>query len=478
MVRIRAMGLIAVGAVLVSCTATNIGPGAYTKAAQNRLVVTIVSGDGVPAEAVGFGSEVADASDGLIQVKVDNTSISGDEFPDYETRVVQYVADGKADLGVVAARAFDLVGNESFAALHAPFLIDSYALEEAILRSTWGQALLEGTRPAGVVGLGYADGILRRPLGYTRALLDVPDYAGARIGIRAGGVAEMTMQALGATPFVFPPGDTAGLDGMEVHVNQILLGEYDTGADSLTGNVAFWPRPAVIFANAAWFDRLTVEQQATLRTAGMNNMEATIAGRANFVANILGELCSGVLAIKHAPPAALASLRAAVQPVYDQLETDPDTRATIRAIEALKSSLNAPADTLTCDAPPAASPSSSVVIDSPIVGTWTTSITRDELRSSPLTDFQELLFEESWGDLTLVLDPDGHMSLRQANPIVSGTQTGTYSVKGDRVVISMDGLGRSFGGRWSLFRDTLSFARVASEELPTPYVIRSWTRLP
>jgi hypothetical protein len=70
------------------------------------------------------------------------------------------------------------------------------------------------------------------------------------------------------------------------------------------------------------------------------------------------------------------------------------------------------------------------------------------------------------------------MSLRQANPIVSGTQTGTYSVKGDRVVISMDGLGRSFGGRWSLFRDTLSFARVASEELPTPYVIRSWTRLP
>jgi TRAP-type C4-dicarboxylate transport system substrate-binding protein len=479
---IRGIGLIAASAVLVSCAAISVGPGGGgrdTKAAQNRLVLTIVSGEEVPAEADFFVDELAKASGGSIQLTVDNTSIPGDKFPDYETRVIQYVADGKADLGVVDARAFDTVGVQSFAGLQAPFLIDSYGLEDAVLRSNWGQALLDGTRSAGVVGIGYVNGILRRPLGYTRSLLDVSDYADARIGIRAGNVAESTMESLGAMPVVFPPGDTRGLDGMEVHANQILLGGYDVGADSLTGNVAFWPRVDVIFANAGFFDRLNADQQAALRSAGRNNLEASIAGRAQFLANILGELCAGGITIKDASHTARANLRAAVQPVYDELEKDPGTRATIMAIEALRASLRAPADTLTCDRPTREPPpASGMQVNSPIVGTWTTSFTRDALEASPLTDLQELLFDETWGDFTLVLGPDGRMTLRQANAILSGSQSGTYSVDGYRIVISIDGLGRSFAGRWSVFRDTLTFVRVGSEELPTPYVIRAWTRVP
>ena len=37
--------------------------------------------------------------------------------------------------------------------------------------------------------------------------------------------------------------------------------------------------------------------------------------------------------------------------------------------------------------------------------------------------------------------------------------------------------GETFGARWSLFRDTLTFERT-DEELPTPYVVKAWTRVP
>ena len=78
----------------------------------------------------------------------------------------------------------------------------------------------------------------------------------------------MTMRALGATPVVFAPGDTTGLDGMEVHMGLLVGTKYDVGASSLTGNVMFWPRPGVIFANEATFDGLTPDQQSMLRAAG------------------------------------------------------------------------------------------------------------------------------------------------------------------------------------------------------------------
>ena len=54
---------------------------------------------------------------------------------------------------------------------------------------------------------------------------------------------EMTLKALGASPVVFQPGNTSGLDGMEAHLGAIESNEYDNGAKSLTSNVMFWPAP-------------------------------------------------------------------------------------------------------------------------------------------------------------------------------------------------------------------------------------------
>jgi hypothetical protein len=39
-------------------------------------------------------------------------------------------------------------------------------------------------------------------------------------------------------------------------------------------------------------------------------------------------------------------------------------------------------------------------------------------------------------------------------------------------------VGETFGARWSLYRDTLTFERAHGEELPTAYVVKAWTRVP
>lgn len=474
--------LATVALVAAACGTTTLGQNASrgdTRAEQNHLVLTIATGESHPEEATAFAAAVAEVSNGSIEIRVDNESVA--VVPAYETKVIEHVAAGNAQLGFVAARAFDTVGVTSFVGLHAPFLIDSYELQEQVLRSDWGQALLGGTRPAGVIGISYSQGSLRRPLGYTRALLGVADHKGAKIGIRASALTEMTMKALGATPVVFPPGDTTGLDGMEVNIGLISGTKYDVGADSLTGNIVYWPRPGVVFANTAAWEGLTADQQAILREAGQEAFDASVVSNAANAARLPGQLCSRGLNMKTAPEAAVAELRAAVRPVYDEIEKDAGTKATIQAIESLKATINAALDAVRCDVAPATSHPSPVAVDSPIVGTYTMSFTKEELAASPLLYEAGEVNNENWGDFTITFGRDGRVSVTQTNPSASSSTSGTYSVTDDHFVLAYDeggNFGETFSGRWSLFRDTLIIERVGDEELPTPYLIKAWTRVP
>ena len=447
---------------------------------QNRLTLTIVTGEGDPEEARAFANNVAEVSNGAIDIKVDNTTIAGN--PTYETDIIKYVAAGKAGLGFAAARAFDTVGVKSFVGFHAPFLIDTYDLEGRVLGSDWGKALLDGTRTAGVVGIGYFQGPMRRPLGMTRPLVKLSDWAGARIGIRESALTAMAVKALGGTPVVFEPGDTAGLDGMEVHMGLLTGTKYDVGANSLTGDVMLWPRPGVIFANSAVFDDLTADQQAILRTAGDRMLRGSVASvRANGPQAVT-VLCDRGLKFVQAGASAISELRAAVQPVYDEIEKDAGTKATIDAIEKLRASGSGTSIAADCGDVATATPTpAATTITSPLVGTYRTSFTLDELSKSPLLYDDTELNRDNWGDLTITFGADGRVTFNQSNPSTASSTSGRYTLAGDRVTLAFQegaNLGETFTGKWSLFRDTLTFERIAGGELPTPYVIKAWERQP
>jgi hypothetical protein len=272
---------------------------------------------------------------------------------------------------------------------------------------------------------------------------------------------------------------------MEVHLGLLIGTKYDVGANSATGDVMLWPRPGVVFVNNAVFDRLTADQQAILRTAGDQMLSGSVASVNANSPNAVSTLCGRGLKIVKANAKALKDLRTAVQPVYDEIVKDAGTKATIDAIETLKQSAAGASSAVTCPDIAAAAPSATAAattITSPLVGTYRTSFTMEELSQSPLLyDAAEGLNRGNWGDMSITFGPDGRITFTQSNPSTSGSTSGRYTLNGDRVTMAMDtgeNIGETFIGKWSLFHDTLTFERVDNLELPTPYIVKAWTRQP
>jgi TRAP-type C4-dicarboxylate transport system substrate-binding protein len=162
------------------------------------VVLTLADGESDISNAQPFANAVRNLSRGTLQIRIEGRWRFPD--PNYETAVIRDVRAGKAQLGITASRAFDIVGVDSFQALQAPFLIDSYALERKVLESSIPATMLAGLRPYGLAGLGILPGPLRRPLGFGRPLLAASDYKGARIGIWPSRVTADIFRALGAIP--------------------------------------------------------------------------------------------------------------------------------------------------------------------------------------------------------------------------------------------------------------------------------------
>src|SRR5207244_458877 len=101
------------------------------------------------------------------------------------------VAAGSADLGWVGTRVFDTLGNDSFQALTAPMLIDSYPLERAVIESNVPRQMLGTLDSLRVTGLSMLGDGLRKPIGVRRPLLGPADWRGIVFeSIRSNGQAE------------------------------------------------------------------------------------------------------------------------------------------------------------------------------------------------------------------------------------------------------------------------------------------------
>ncbi|MGZ8770425.1 MAG: TRAP transporter substrate-binding protein DctP [Aeromicrobium sp.] len=457
------VAVVTVAALAVGCAGTTASPGVAGNkaggAGQNRLSLTIVTGEGAAEEAYAFATAVNDVAHGAIEVTVDNQAIKVVDSA-YETSVIKYVAEGKAQLGFSASRAFDTVGVKSFVGLQAPFLIDNEELENRVLSSDSARALLEGTRSAGVVGISYLQGGVRMPLGLTRDLVEPSDFVGARIGFVGSALTEMTLKALGASPVLFMPGDTTGLDGMEASLAAIENNKYDSGAKSLTTNVIFFPRPGVIFANAKAFDELSAEQQQILRTAGERAYQASVTMIAAQSVSTANTVCGRGLKFVTASQADIAAFRSAVESVYDEIEKDPGTKSTIEAIDALRASASSAPVAIECSAAaasPTAVPVQPPAVVSPIDGTGAVCFTRDEFlaagpgigedRPDNIGCFNTTLRRgEFW-----TTGPDAVLDLDHPN--------GTFTADETTVTLVSPEFGETWRYKWSLFKDTMTWKK-------------------
>jgi TRAP-type C4-dicarboxylate transport system substrate-binding protein len=475
-VRVRPVVLLAVMVMLAGCGSSGFDK-AGGRQASHPVVLTLANSNGGTGELDGFAARVSRLSGGTMRINIAYRWRHGQAKP--ETGLIGDVRAGKADLGVVGSRAWDSVGVDSFRALAAPLLIDSYALQDRVLRSPMAGQMLAGLRPLGLAGFGMLPGPFRKPLGITRPLLKPADYAGLKIGVQQSLVAAATMRALRATPVSFPAsGQITGFGGIEQQISSIAGNQYNEVGKYLTANVSLWPRPLVLFANGKTWAALTPAQRRILSQAVTSDLAAeTSVVRAGERSDTV-VLCRRGLHFLTASPADLAALRRAVQPVYDQLERDPQTRRYIRQIGSMRQGIP-PEPAPGCAQAPRLAGNAG-----PLDGVWRYTDTAADMQAAGVP--QGDIVPENYGTVTMVIDR-GRFAYTQENTQACTWAYGTFTVRGrefEELFTDGGGIaptnsankpGEDFVFGWSLYRGVLTLSPVKGAVSPTPP--KPWVRI-
>ncbi len=289
-----------------------------------------------------FARRVRALSHGSIRVKV--ISNWGAYAPGAEAQVVRAVAAGTVDIGWAGSRVFDTMGVPGFRALSAPMLIDSYPLENAVVRSAIPARMLAGLGRVHVTGLGVLGDVLRRPISVRRPLLAPADWRGVTFGTYRSGIQQQAIRALGAVPVVaFGPyrdHDLASgqIVGFELDLQRYLRYRLEARARYVTANVVLWPEFDVLFVNPARLASLTAQQRAWLRQAASEAAADSVKLVAGRNTRYVWQACAMGARFATASPADLAALRRSLSAVDRTLEQDPRISASIRQIQQLKKS--------------------------------------------------------------------------------------------------------------------------------------------
>jgi TRAP-type C4-dicarboxylate transport system substrate-binding protein len=467
--------LAAVAFVGAGCSGSG-GDKAGGRPSSGPVILTLADEPGAHGDVAEWAQTVERLSHGSIRVDVTSRGQKREIY--YDQHRIAAVRQGRFDLAKIGARSWDTVGVRGFQALIAPFLINSLPLEQQVLDSRIPGAMLKHVAPLGLVGIAILPGELQQPLGVTRPLVKPSDFERATIAIRPSRVEAETFRALGATGKpAMPAGPISQFDGAELNVAQIDEQRYEMQARWLTANVTLWPHLMTLVMNKNAFDALTPDQRAILRRAAAVALPTEMSTLRTEQTGATSSLCGRDLSFLRAAPAERARLRVAVQPVYDKLERDPETRSYIREIEALKN------QTPPEPAPRCATTGRSVAraARSQLIGTWETTISLSEFAAAHPNPSESPT--ANWGHYTLTFKPNGRFESWNSRFPGQPSGLGTYAVRGDVIIlvpggtVSM-GAGEIWKYRWNRYRDTLTFKRLGKRPSPTGFVVKPWHRVP
>jgi TRAP-type transport system periplasmic protein len=428
-----------------------------------------------------FVDEVAKLSAGALVVA------QGEQFErgslDSEVDAIKAVQAGGTDLAVVPVRAFGLVGMRSFDALIAPMEIDSMSLQQQVLSSDIATDMVSGVEGLGLKGIGILPGPMRLPAGITRPLRTPEEFSGARIAFNSSGVAERSLQTLGAIPVKsgFEGADMSGFDGLEQQIESIAGNQYDDDVKWITGNVQLWPRALAVVGNAASFASLSEAQRIWLTEAIHNVIPSMAALQRNT--EELGSLCRrGKAETIQASSTQIKQLRDGFAPVYQWLRGDASTARYLDQIDALKAGLTPdPNDVPDCSGLTQASATEAV---SPMDGSYLAKVTKSDLLGAGEPPPYDV---ENYGEFRFVFDRGRFAYTQQQAPACTWAY-GTFSVTDDRLQMSfIDGGGKSpndaynkpgelFDYAWSTYKGAMKWSPVPDAVSPGGWTYKPWLR--
>jgi len=175
----------------------------------------------------------------------------------------------------------------------------------------------------------------------------------------------------------------------------------------------------------------------------------------------------------------LAGLRAAVQPVYRELESNPSTKAFIGEIVAMRQATGGTPDAASCSASQQAR--GVAVSATELQGTWQVTFNRSELKAAGAYPDEDL--PGNYGHFTFTFDRGHFLQVGPRAGPGSGPASGTFVVNGDQITFhrsdhAYPGSDTEIWGpyRWSAYRDTLTFKKSGPGPMPTGLVVKAWRR--
>lgn len=382
----------------------------------------------------------------------------------YEVGVIQLVKDGTFDLGIAASRSFDRENITSFQALQAPFLIDNDALAKAVATSDAASQMLGNLSSSGLAGLALWPEDLRHPFSVDPAkpLLSPNDFDGLTIRVTDKGVGEMLIKALGGNP-IFEASDYQGAE------SGLRQGATLTGRPAATGNVTFFAKYQVLFANGAAFEKLTDAQRNVLQEAAVTAQKKALAERPSDV-DAGAAWCADGGTIVLASDEQVAAFQTAAQPVFDKLQENLFTAETIATIQEIKAKTQASPNAQTCaqsvDIPTQVSAENQTWSQGlPPNGVWQVTLTNDDVVKMGVMNSKV----PDWSGVYTFTFKDGvfHWTWEGTEGYAKGqtaSSDGTYEVVDDFVRMTSGDIVDDI--QWRLDEEGLHFHLLATQNDP------------
>ncbi len=329
------LAAMAVVALLTACSSVD-------KGGRDTLVLQLATIDQVNDNGQSYGPQafvdsLGEVSGGRLRVEV--TTNYGDGAPEAESNLIRAIAAGELDGGWPSTRAFANAGITGLGVVEAPMMITNYTAEKALVSGPVAEELLARLDGSGVIGLGLAVGPLRRPFAAEAPLLEPADWEGVTFRVYNSPVQSEAVRALGGTPvnlsFSWIGEVRAGtLRGAEFDIAQYAKNGFTTSAGNVTANVVLWPKVFVLSFSQTRWDALTDQQRRWVQEAADRAVQASIVATYDETTPAT-RLCGSGVRFVDASPDQIRDLRAALQPVLDQLATDPASGALLKDIQTL-----------------------------------------------------------------------------------------------------------------------------------------------
>jgi tripartite ATP-independent transporter DctP family solute receptor len=321
-------------AVLVSSafalTASGLASPAAAKTTM-RLGHSLAKGHPVDISLELFAKLVAERSKGEIEIKVFAAGQLGQQ-----RELIEQLQTGALDFAQTNAAplaAFEPV----FGIFDMPYLFRDKDHFFKVVEGSVGNEILGAATPKSLVGLAYYDNGTRSF--YTKKPIKTPaDLKGMKVRVQPGPIATRMVNLLGATATPIAWGELytalqAGVvDGAENNVTALTLAKHGEV-------IKFYSRdehtrvPDVILAGAGAWAKLKPDQQTLVRQAAVDSAKAHNANWQKELDKAEGDALKLGVTFNEADKAAF---RKAVQPMYDDLKTQPAVAAVAEKIQSVR----------------------------------------------------------------------------------------------------------------------------------------------